>query len=262
MAQGGFFTRVGPHTVRPTEHTAGAWNVDEQHIAATNGLVVHELDRWVAERGAPPMLLARLTVEILGVLTMADMDVALEVVRPGRTIELCEVTVSQHDRAVVRARAWRLATRDTREVAGGAPEPLPSPEGLEPFSFSSVWPGGFIEGVEMRPVHGPTPGRTTAWMRTPIAIVEGESSSPTARFVLMVDTANGIAIREPIDAWLYPNVDLTIHLHREPVRGWVGLDTSVVFGGDGIGLTSSVLHDEAGAVGRAEQCLTIRNRRG
>lgn len=55
-----------------------------------------------------------------------------------------------------------------------------------------------------------------------------------------------------------PNVELSIHLHRQPVWGWVGLDTSVIFGSDGVGLTTSVLHDVHGPVGRVEQLLTVR----
>jgi hypothetical protein len=38
----------------------------------------------------------------------------------------------------------------------------------------------------------------------------------------------------------------------------VGLDTTVVFGPDGAGLTTSVLHDRTGPVGRSEQLLTVR----
>jgi hypothetical protein len=38
----------------------------------------------------------------------------------------------------------------------------------------------------------------------------------------------------------------------------VGLDTTVVFGPDGVGLTSTVLHDAHGPVGRSEQMLTVR----
>jgi hypothetical protein len=57
---------------------------------------------------------------------------------------------------------------------------------------------------------------------------------------------------------MFPNVDLTIHLHRQPVPGPVGLETAVTFGPTGQGLTSSVLHDEAGPLGRANQLLTIR----
>ena len=62
-------------------------------------------------------------------------------------------------------------------------------------------------------------------------------------------------------AWLFPNLDLTVHLHRDPVGGpghWVGFDTLVTIGSSGVGLTTSTLHDERGPVGRAEQILTVR----
>ena len=89
-------------------------------------------------------------------------------------------------------------------------------------------------------------------------LLADEPVAPLARFVGLVDTANGIAVRQPPGEWMFPNLDLTVHLHRQPVGGPVGLDTTVVFGPDGVGLTSSVLHDAHGAVGRAEQILTVR----
>ena len=73
--------------------------------------------------------------------------------------------------------------------------------------------------------------------------------------------ANGVAVRERPEDWLFPNLDLTIHLYRQPEGEWVGLDTSVIFGSGGHGLTSSALHDASGPVGRAEQTLTLRPRR-
>jgi hypothetical protein len=47
---------------------------------------------------------------------------------------------------------------------------------------------------------------------------------------------------------------------RQPVGDWLGLDTTVVFGPAGHGVTSSVLHDETGHFGYAQQALTIRQR--
>jgi hypothetical protein len=47
-------------------------------------------------------------------------------------------------------------------------------------------------------------------------------------------------------------------MYRQPAGDWLGLDNSVSFGSDGIGLTSSVLHDLQGPFGRAEQILTLR----
>jgi hypothetical protein len=73
-----------------------------------------------------------------------------------------------------------------------------------------------------------------------------------------VDTANGIAVRRSPREWMFPNVDLTIHLHRQPTGDWVGLDTTVIFGTGGHGLTSTVLHDVLGPVGQASQTLTVR----
>jgi hypothetical protein len=57
---------------------------------------------------------------------------------------------------------------------------------------------------------------------------------------------------------MFPNVDLGIHLHRQPAGRWTGLDTTVTFGPTGQGVTSTVLHDVAGPVGHAQQILTVR----
>jgi hypothetical protein len=77
-------------------------------------------------------------------------------------------------------------------------------------------------------------------------------------FIALVDTANGIAVRHSPQDWMFPNVDLTVHLHRQPTGSWVGLDTTVIFGPAGHGMTSTVLHDILGPVGQATQTLTLR----
>ena len=41
-----------------------------------------------------------------------------------------------------------------------------------------------------------------------------------------------------------------MHLHREPVGEWFALDARTVIGPSGVGVASSVLHDEHGPVGR------------
>ena len=82
-----------------------------------------------------------------------------------------------------------------------------------------------------------------------------------AAYLGLVDTANGMNVRLDPRDWAFPNVDLTVHLYRTPEGGpghWIGLDTTVIVGTSGVGLTSSTLHDEHGPVGRAEQGLTVR----
>ena len=57
---------------------------------------------------------------------------------------------------------------------------------------------------------------------------------------------------------MFPNLDLQIHMYREPEGQWLGLEVQQSYGTDGIGLTSTVLHDTSGPFGRAEQILTVR----
>jgi hypothetical protein len=64
--------------------------------------------------------------------------------------------------------------------------------------------------------------------------------------------------RQSPKEWAFPNLDLQIHLHRLPRGPWLGLETVQQYGADGIGLTSSVLHDIYGPFGRSEQILTLR----
>ncbi|MFD5884348.1 thioesterase family protein [Streptomyces yangpuensis] len=95
-------------------------------------------------------------------------------------------------------------------------------------------------------------------LRTPARERPQGESSALASYLALVDTANGVAVQQDPTAWMFPNLDLTIHLHRQPRGPWTGLDTTVTFGPSGQGLTSSVLHDLDGPVGHAEQILTVR----
>jgi len=89
-----------------------------------------------------------------------------------------------------------------------------------PWPLTDVWPGGYIASLDVRRLAPPLPGRTTAWVSTPLDLVAGEPVSPLASYIALVDTANGIAVRQPPTAWMFPNVDLTIHLHRRPEGRW------------------------------------------
>lgn len=242
---------------RATERTAGAWAEHEQHIAPMAGLLVHEIERACAGDG---LVLGRLGMDILGTIEVADFEVAVEVVRPGRTISLVEARATRNGRTVVIVRAWRMLAQDTSAVAGLEAERLPSPDAYPRWDMSGLWRGGFIATLDVRRDPDARPGRARAWVRTPVPLVDGERSSELARWVGLLDTANGIAVRESPETWLFPNVDLTLHLHRLPVGPWLGLDIRAAFGAGGVGLTDSVVHDQAGPVGRLAQVLTVRPR--
>lgn len=257
-----YFVRTAEGRLLPQAACAGAWNVEELHVSPVNGVLFHELERWLrVQRPDGHGAITRITFEYMGVIDFTECDVAIDWIRPGRAVELVEGVLTQHGRPVLRLRAWLVASTDTSAVAGGEHDPLAPPDEAAPFDMTSTWPGAYIGSLETRALHGPTPGRTTAWLTTPLAIVTGEPVSDLARFVLLVDTANGIAVRRSPDEWQFPNVDLAIQLFRQPAGRWAGFDTRVVFGPTGQGLTSSDLFDEHGHVGHAEQALLLRPRR-
>lgn len=253
-----YYERLDAHRYRPTAHTGGAWDPDEQHFSPLGGLVVHAVERHLRAHAVTGMVLGRISFDILGPPALDECEIRVETIRPGRTITLVEAAVTIGGRPVVLARAWYLAAGDTSAVEGGAPAPLTPAAGLRPWPMTSVWPGGYIASLEVRPLAAPRPGRASAWVRSDLALVAGEPVTAVASFVAHVDTANGLAVRESPRAWMFPNLDLTVHLHRPPRGEWTGLDTTVVFGATGQGLTSTVLHDESGPVGQAHQILTVR----
>ena len=253
-----YYVRLDDHLFRPTEHAGGAWNPAEVHFSPLGGLLLHEMDLHRQAAGSSA-LLSRVSFDILGFLGTSDCEIRIETIRPGRTIELVEGTALIDGRPVARARAWFLAPYETTSVQGGAADPLPSPTALESAPMmTDRWTGGFVRSLDVRVVSAPHPGRAIVWLSSDHRILDDESIDQSASFVSLVDAANGIAVRERPTDWAFPNVDLTIHFHRQPTGRWVGLDTSVTFGPTGQGVTSTVLHDEHGAVGVANQMLTVR----
>ncbi|WP_298886836.1 thioesterase family protein [uncultured Serinicoccus sp.] len=253
-----YFTALGEGRYAPTEHVQGAWSPDEQHVAPVIGLLLHALEH---EHPREDLQWARLGVDILGFIRREEMQVTTRVLRPGRTIELLEASVEIGGRDAVRLTAWRLMSSDTAAVAGQEHAQMPAPSELEPWHGMDHWDGGFIASLDFRSVPGSRAGRGRTWVRTDVALVGGrddEQASALASWVGLLDTANGTAGREAPHDWLFPNVDLTLHLHRMPEGPWVGLDTRVSWGPTGIGQTASVVHDEQGPVGTLVQALTLR----
>ncbi|WP_458781915.1 thioesterase family protein [Arthrobacter sp. D3-16] len=258
LAEGNFYYRsLGDGRFRSTIHAQGAWNVHEQHMAPASGLMADSLER---HQPRPDMRMARLSFEILGLIPGGEFHIETTMLRPGRTIELLQAELVAAGRTAIRATAWRLVTSDTSEVAAVEDAAIPGPDECKPYDGASVWPGGYIRSLEMRVAEGHRPGAGKVWLRTDHPLTDREDSGDLARLMGLVDTANGIAARVPPgkDSYAFPNLDLQIHMYRRPEGEWLGLDNAVSFGLDGIGLTSTVLHDLKGPFGRAEQILTVR----
>lgn len=245
---------------QPSMHAQGAWNDNEQHMAPATGVLTHELERFAPQDN---MRIARISLDILGLIPLDEFTVTTRCLRPGRTIELIEAVMSSGGRDFIIARAWRLITQDTSIIAGLEDQSAPHrPEDLPAFDEMKGWPGGFINSVRL--VSEPTrrPGKGMVWITTDVDMVAGEPSSDLVHLMGLVDTANGVVPREGLGLaeakWMFPNTDLQIHMHRAPIGSWLGIEAVQQYGDDGIGLTSAILHDVHGPFGRSEQILTIR----
>ena len=224
-------------------------------MAPVSGLLAHALESCSPRHD---LVMSRVAFDILGFIPSGEVELTARVVREGRTIELVEAEMRANGRAVVRGTAWRLAISDTSAIAGTDLDRIPGPQDAAPFDMAAIWPGGFIRSLEARAVGESVPGRSTVWLRSRVGLVEGEHTSAAAGLFGLIDTANGVAVRAQPGEVMFPNTDLTVHLFRPPTGQWLGLQTEVSFGADGIGLTSSVLHDLDGPIGRSAQTLTLR----
>jgi len=253
-----YFRRVAADSFQATEHAGGAWNTAEQHIAPSFGLLAHAIESDRDARGNAHLVIARLSYDILGTVpTKVVVDIDVTVLRPGRTIELVEATLTHQGRTVVRARAWLMKTFDTSALRGTGLTPIPPPEDMPAWSPSDLWPGGFIASAEVRRTEIGL-GRAACWVRTCVPLLDAEPVSRIARAAGLLDITNGMAVRVDPREVAFPNLDLTAHLFAEPVGEWIGFDTAVSIGPGGIGLTHSIIHDETGPVGAVSQILTVR----
>lgn len=267
MTDGAFYEPDGDRFAS-TELTRGPWDPGHQHAGPPAALLGRAIEGLPAER---PMQVARVTFEILRPVPLASLEVSAEVVRPGRSVELVEASLSGPDGELMRARAWRLRTKDVEIPAASAPggedgarlDPPPGPDESEPTPFWDFGAEvGYHTAMELRLARGSfrEAGPATVWMRMRPALVAGEEPSPLARVLAAADSGNGVSWTLPFSSHLFVNLDLSVHLHRMPRGEWVCLDAATVPEPNGIGLASSLLWDERGPIGRSLQTLLVDRR--
>ncbi len=243
-----------------TFSTTGPWFADAQHAGPPSALIIRALERCDARPGT---LLSRITVEVLGPVPTGEVQVRAEVERPGRSIELLAAELVAGGRAVLRARAWRVAAGDTGEVQLGAAAPLPAPDTVRARpERPEGWLPGFLDTVEWRWLRGwlAEPGPGTVWGRQRVPLVAGEQPSPLQRLAVVADSGNGAAAPLDLLDWLFVNTEITLHLHREPRGEWIAVDAATVIGPAGVGTVSGLLFDADGHLGRSAQALVVRRR--
>jgi hypothetical protein len=247
----------------PTELTRGPWNPDAQHGGAPAALVAREAERF--ENGAE-MFVARLTVELLRPVPLTPLRVHARITRPGRKVQLVEVSLESADTQVVRGSALRIR-RAQVPIPEHALSPFVAPPGpssgrltLPPWAQQVSAVGYHSHAVEHRFVAGgfDEPGPATDWIRLRVPVVAGEETAPIARVAAAADFGNGISwVLSRLDGYSFINPDLTLYLHRYPAGDWVCLEASTRPEPHGVALAESKLWDEQGPIGRSLQSLLV-----
>jgi hypothetical protein len=207
----------------------------------------------------------RVTFEILKSVPIGPVRVEAEVVRPGRSVQMVEATLSGEEGELMKARAWRLRKSEVEipDDVVSTPDPPPGPgEGSRPDFFETGQSVGYHTAMEWRSVGGGflEPGPATVWMRMKGELVAGEEPTPLQRTLVAADVGNGISAVLDWRRYLFINVDLSVHLERMPEGEWVCVDAVTLPQPNGVGTAESVLFDERGRIGRAAQALLIAQR--
>jgi hypothetical protein len=262
-----YYLPLGGNRFEPTDATTSPWDSSAQHGGPPTALLAACLD---GAFGRPDLRVARVSMDFLGPVPRATVDVRVELIRPGRRTQLSEATLWAGERRVAVARVWHLATGSGPDEGDGArggdgqdptPAGLPGPEPQQYFEDDVEW--GYGRATEWRTVSGgfaTFSGAADMWTRVRIPLIEGCPLDGLARFAVVADSANGISAPLSFADWLFIPPGVTMHLHRYPVGEWVRLTATSDPGRDGIGLTEGTLADALGRCGTVTQPLLVAPR--
>jgi Thioesterase-like superfamily len=256
--------RVDNETAFTTDCAAGPWDAGLQHGGAPASLI-----SWAAEKmpTREPMQVVRLTIDLLRPVPIAALRIQTEVLREGRKIQVCAVTLWHEQVAVVRATVLKVRAADVRlpDHVGEEKVLLPGPDaGHEPEGLIGDTNNAFIKGLDLRVVKGEfrQPGPAAIWFRAHRAIVAGAPISALMRAAMTADFCNGTSAVLDFHEWTFINADVTLSLARMPVGEWILLDAETWLGTAGAGIAFAKIGDERGYFGRAIQSLVIERRQG
>ena len=246
--------------------TRGPWDERMMHGGAPSALLAHVIEQ--IQPGAAEPVVARLTIEFLGGVPVGPVEVTTFLAKPGKRFQIVEATLSAGGRTACLARAIRLRRADLPDAVatppsrdGDAPLPAPGTGGRWPQFVTSDAAMFYPDATEIRVVGGEMgSGHAIAWIRLRGELLPGVGPSPLVRACAAADFANGLSAILPFDEWRFVNTELTVHLHREPVGEWIGLDARTTSDASGVGLAGGELHDERGRFGTCAQALFVQRR--
>jgi acyl-coenzyme A thioesterase PaaI-like protein len=240
----------------PLSNARGPWLADTQSGACVAAILTTVLEATPTRVAMTPM---NLHIEFLRPVATQPFYIEVRTLRDGQKLQILKASlmINQVEMAVATMTRLRYADSDLPHYT--ATRPAYPPADKVPRYHG---PGPYFSIIDCRPVHSSysDPGPGTSWMRLLGEIIAGESSSPLACAALFADAGSGLSNIVSRESWSYPNVSLSLHLHRPPRGEWLLLDSQTFSEGGQIAQVVSTLADEAGEFGRAQQALILERK--
>ena len=256
-----FYLADGSGRFVSTPSTAGPWGPESQHGGPPAALLTRAIEDL--DRDGPHRVVGRFTMELLGPVPVGTLRVEASVVRPGRTVEMCEATLydEARDRPCARATAWLFPAGEDGPEQAQRPLSHTHQDGVHKDP-PATWSGGYLDAVQWRWINGAVtePGPGLVWMRPAVGLVDEEPMSPAQRLMACVDSASGVSAALDPRAWGFLNTELSVHVLREPVGEWLCLDATTTLSSGSVGMAVAGVYDERGLFARSAQALLVAPR--
>jgi Thioesterase-like superfamily len=251
-----------------TPACAGPWSETMQHGGPPSALLVRQAELQAAAT-RDDLASYRVVVDFLGPVPVGPVEVRARVVRSGRSVVLVDGELGVGGRTCLHSRTWlirREVPAPTPVVTGEEPA-IPGPDEVDRVGR---WDFPYAQHIEWKPVTGGgyDPGPAQVWARPRVPLVPTDLDptpmSGLQRAVLIGDSGSGVSSELDWDAWAFLNIDLDVHLLRQPEGDWLLLDSRTRLAASGTGLASTTFRDHSGGVsaviGTGAQTLVVSPR--
>jgi hypothetical protein len=256
------FTRsLGPGRYHINPISRGPWDPNSLHARVLAGLFGHEVEVNYAAGG--DFHVARLTIDLYRLPTLAPCEVTSRYVREGNRIRVVEVEYLSEGTSYARGTAVLLKRTDNPTGTVWSPPDwdAPAPDAL-PERDPGTPPGGWEPMWETKPITSRDPQNIVqgkAWLRETRPLVEGVELTPFVRAASAADWTNPAA-NWGSNGLEFINADITLYLHRYPAGEWVGFEVSSHHSADGVAVGHCTMYDEQGAIGSSSVCALAQRR--
>ncbi|MGL6236982.1 MAG: thioesterase family protein [Segniliparus sp.] len=249
------YYRRADNGFRATESTTGYWTPGAQAGLPPIMLAASRLEEFGSTLGEGRI--ARLTFDFLRPVPVGLLHVITKVAHAGRSTTLLEADIVVDDSVVARASAWWLSAADTARLATDRYEPLPD----TPAVGEAFWHGhsGMPSTLATRTQEG-IGDDNVMWLSPTVPLVDDEPPTPLAALCGIADMVNGVGMVTDYRRVAAINVDLGVHIHRQPASTEIGVRGKTSIGPDGIGVSSGLLYDAHGFVATASMAVLIREK--